>query len=335
MDFGSRGLLFAMALMLRHVGTSGGSAAGASGDPFSPATRAVAGVASAAELLERVRARMRESSAVPAVPGDAGPDLVTGRGLLGGWYDFDAATGVRWVARVFEFGLSLNTATHLRIEALLAPESGFDELRARLAVGGDEADAFRVRPGWNDIVVPLPPGLQGVVHCTIDAGGAWSPFERDLNRDCRALSIALRRLEPVALVAFRPPIATQVDADTPSPSVAQPVLVPAPIPSARTWRQRVGTQILGVDLEARLETAAQAQRETLAAALTTAAATLESQGAMLAAQAAEIARLQARVGALEAYVGTTLERRLAAVEGAQRELRADVRPLRVGRNADG
>lgn len=155
-----------------------------------------------AELLARVRRRLSETSA-PALstPGDPTFDLSKPDGLIEGWYEPEIFDGVpaRWTSRIFSFEAEVRDATHVAIEASLFPESGIAELRARLRANDVPGAPFRLRTGWNSRLTPIPAGVSGRVHFSIDAGGSWSPAAVGQSGDTRELALLVRRL---ALVPF-------------------------------------------------------------------------------------------------------------------------------------
>jgi hypothetical protein len=160
------------------------------------------GHVSPAELVARVRRRLREQGHPPvATSADPSFDLSRPDGLIDGWYEpevFDGTT-VRWTNRRFDFEAEVRDATHVAIEAALFPESGFAEVRARLRANDVPGAPFRLRTGWNSRLTPIPAGVTGRVHFSIDAGGSWSPAGLGLSGDSRELAILVRRL---ALVPF-------------------------------------------------------------------------------------------------------------------------------------
>jgi hypothetical protein len=278
----------------------------------------------AEQLVERVRQRLRETKLeAPHSTPDRGPDLATGEGLLGGWYDFDPVPGVRWVEQRFEFEVGVDVGTHLAFDALLTADAGFSELRARLHVNGTEGEAFRIVPGWNHVLVPLPLGVRGHLHCSIDTGGVWSPFERELNRDCRALSIAIRAITVVRLPPFVP-------ASAPPPTALPVVVVdspPAPpLSIASGWAGRLRRLLIGEAAAAELEQHARSRIAQQQA--------LQQLHATVTAQAARMAELSTRLHAAEAYLADILERRLRTLEQGQRELRTDVSARTRGDDAE-
>jgi hypothetical protein len=155
-----------------------------------------------AELLARVRRRLPESAvAALLAPADPSFDLSRSDGLIEGWYQPETFDGVpaRWTNRRFSFEAEVRDATHVAIEAALFPESGFAELRARLTANDVPGAPFRLRTGWNTRLTPIPAGVSGRVHFSIDAGGSWSPAALGQSADPRELAILVRRL---ALVPF-------------------------------------------------------------------------------------------------------------------------------------
>jgi hypothetical protein len=154
------------------------------------------GAASPAELLGRVRRRLGSESTIPHFPADPRMDLARGEGLLEGWYDAETHDGspVRWVARRFAFEAEVREATHVLLEAAVFPESGLSELRLRIRANDVLGAAVRLHPGWNSRLLPIPAGVSGRVHFSVDAGGSWSPVG-----DPRELAILVRQL---ALVRF-------------------------------------------------------------------------------------------------------------------------------------
>lgn len=156
------------------------------------------GAASSAELLARVRRRLEaEAASVSFLPADLRFDLAKGEGLLEGWYHAEVhdGTSARWVARRFAFEAEVREATHVALEAAVFPESGIAELRLRLRANDVPGAAVRLRPGWNCRLLPIPAGVSGRVHFSVDAGGSWSP-----PADPRELSVLVRRLELVRFV---------------------------------------------------------------------------------------------------------------------------------------
>ena len=154
------------------------------------------GAASPAELLGRVRRRLESESTIRELRADPRLDLARGEGLLEGWYDAEIHDGspVRWVARRFAFEAEVREATHVLLEAAVFPESGLSELRLRIRANDVLGAAVRLHPGWNSRLLPIPAGVSGRVHFSVDAGGSWSPVS-----DPRELSILVRQL---ALVRF-------------------------------------------------------------------------------------------------------------------------------------
>ncbi|MDQ5856885.1 MAG: hypothetical protein M3542_01220, partial [Acidobacteriota bacterium] len=136
------------------------------------------GAASSAELLARVRRRLEaESASVSLLPADPRFDLAKGEGLLEGWYHAEGHDGatVRWVARRFAFEAEVRKATHVALEAAVFPESGIAELCLRIRANDVPGSAIRLHPGWNCRLLPIPAGVSGRIHFSVDAGGSWSP----------------------------------------------------------------------------------------------------------------------------------------------------------------
>lgn len=155
-----------------------------------------------AELLARVRRRLLDQvEPTISAPADPSFDLSKPDGLIEGWYEPEILEGrsVRWTNRRFDFEAEVRDATHVAIEAALFPESGFAELRARLRANDVPGAPFRLKTGWNTRLTPIPAGVSGRVHFSIDAGGSWSPAALGQSADPRELAILVRRL---ALVPF-------------------------------------------------------------------------------------------------------------------------------------
>ena len=205
--------------------------------------------ASPAELLGRVRRRLGSESTIPRCPADPRFDLARGEGLLEGWYDAEIQDGstVRWVARRFAFEAEVREATHVLLEAAVFPESGLSELRLRIRANDLLGAAVRLRPGWNSRLLPIPAGVSGRVHFSVDAGGSWSPAA-----DPRELSILVRQLALVRFVELpRVGGALRAEAD---PLVARP-----PSLSVRIAR-KVRRLLLGWELSERLLALEETQR---------------------------------------------------------------------------
>src|SRR5450759_59487 len=164
------------------------------------ATPVFEGPESAAELLARVRKRLAAAPPAPAgsrLPVDPEFDLSRSEGLLGGWYEPDlwGERMTRWVARRFDFEAQVGSATHVAIDALLFDTSGLAQLRGRIRANDVVGAAFRAMPGWNAIRVPIPAGVSGRVHFSIDAGGSWNPITAGVQEDDpRELSLLVGRL---------------------------------------------------------------------------------------------------------------------------------------------
>src|SRR5450759_29320 len=138
------------------------------------ATPVFEGPESAAELLARVRKRLAAAPPAPAgsrLPVDPEFDLSRSEGLLDGWYEPDlwGERMTRWVARRFDFEAQVGSATHVAIDALLFDTSGLAQLRGRIRANDVVGAAFRAMPGWNAIRVPIPAGVSGRVHFSVDA----------------------------------------------------------------------------------------------------------------------------------------------------------------------
>ncbi|MDX2169178.1 MAG: hypothetical protein SF182_19065 [Deltaproteobacteria bacterium] len=283
----------------------------------------VSDVASPAELLQRAQARLLASGAAPAVAthqGDGAFDLASDAGLLGGWYYAETFSGepTRWTQRRFQFSAEVGAATHLAIEALLPPESGFAELRARLWVDDRAGEAFRIRPGWNRVHVPLPSGLHGPAHFLVDVGGAWCPLTQSLSEDQRELAVCIRRL---ALVRFD----LESTLELPAPALA-------PDPPARHALDAAPSDGLGVRANARprrrlewlrtIDQIPDLQERAVAVQ-----ARLDALQARCAEAEARLAALQGQAQQMTqaiAQLTRALDARFAALEAAQRELRDDV-----------
>lgn len=274
--------------------------------------------ASPEELLRRARARLRDAAA-PAVreAGKTGGeiDLESGTALLGGWYHAErwGDALVRWVARRFDFAADVGEATHLELEALLLEESGFAGLRGRVWANDSEGDAFRFRPGWNQLLIAIPAGVSGPVHFSIDAGGAWCALNESVNDDRRELSVCVRRL---ALV--RPALPRLSAAGRPAARGAAPAADAAVDVGAPPAGRRIALQAAPPRLGFRSEWSRRLEARI---------GWLESELARWGDLEGRVSRLESRLDALESVVDrlvSDLEPRLAAIEGAQRELRADV-----------
>ncbi|HEX7579835.1 MAG TPA: hypothetical protein VF580_07530 [Thermoanaerobaculia bacterium] len=171
------------------------------------------GVESPSQLAARVRRRVGSGEASPRSGIDPEFDLSRGEGLLEGWYypEIEGGRATRWVERRFEVEAEVCVATHVDMEVRLFAEAGFVELHARFSVNDENQAVFSIRPGWNNLLLPLPPGTSGRVHVAFDAGGDWIPAECGFSQDNRPLSVLVRR---VAFVRF----------------VELPLLVPGAIP---------------------------------------------------------------------------------------------------------
>lgn len=176
------------------------------------ATPVFEGPESAAELLARVRKRLAAAPPAPVearLPVDPEFDLSRSEGLLDGWYEPDlwGERMTRWVARRFDFEAEVGSATHVAIDALLFDTSGLAQLRGRIRANDVVGAAFRAMPGWNAIRVPIPAGVSGRVHFSIDAGGSWNPITAGVQEDDpRELSLLVGRLAliPLADLPRRP-----------------------------------------------------------------------------------------------------------------------------------
>lgn len=171
-------------------------------EPARPVLRSE--VASPEELLGRVRRRLAaEAEVVGPPPADPVFDLLRDEGLLDGWYHGERAGDIvhRWTQRHFDFEAEVRDASHVALDALLFPESGLAELRGRMTANGVPTTGFRLVPGLNRCLVPIPAGLRGRVHFRVDAGGSWCPARAGVSPDERELSINVRRL---ALERFVP-----------------------------------------------------------------------------------------------------------------------------------
>lgn len=158
------------------------------------------GTSSPEELLRRVRELLAErGNAAVARPNTASIDLLSGSGLIDGWFAPEkmGEDVVRWAARRFSFEGAVGAATHLLVEACLFPESGFQSLRARLKVDTRLGGSARLRTGWNRAFLLLPPEADGFCRFFVDAGGSWCPARSGLSADTREISVAVRRLELV------------------------------------------------------------------------------------------------------------------------------------------
>jgi len=271
-------------------------------------------VISSEELLRRARTRLRaaEAAGAPGAPPDGEIDLDPGDSLVDGWYEVEDYAGVpvRWAARRFDFTAEVGAATHVEMEALLPEDSGLAELRARLFVNDCPGDAFRFRQGWNHLLVAIPAGVSGPAHFSIAAESAWCPLECSVNDDGRELSVCVRRL---ALVRLELPRLSAASA----PAASAPVMEPpahaseADLPGRfelERWRRLARIP----ELEFRIERS-------------------ESRLGFLAPRLgdvlARVSNLETRVQHLESVLTrlvSLLELRLAAIEQAQRELRADI-----------
>ena len=296
---------------------------------------------SSEELLRRARARLRASVAPPA--GHAADstnlqiDLVSGTGLLGGWFSAElfGDVPVRWTQRCFDFAADVGAATHVEIDALLPEESGLAELRGRLWVNDCAGDAFRIRPGWNRLLVPIPAGVSGPAHFSIDAGAAWCPLEQSINDDGRELGMCVRRL---ALVRLELPRASAIRARSVAPPSA-----PAPTAPAAAARPRQHAAAAPASPARRFETLRALGRATeleqrIGECESAIAAMIPGIEPRLSGTEARLrdveARLQGMQSALESALEevenalsalvSVLEARLVAIEDAHRELRADV-----------
>jgi hypothetical protein len=282
-------------------------------------------VASPEELLRRARARLRQAAAPATRDVDrAGSeiDLESGAALLGGWYHTERLgdAPVRWVARRFDFAAEAGEATHLELEALLPEESGFAELRARLWANDSEGDAFRLRPGWNRLLIAIPAGVWGPVHFSIDAGGAWCPLDESVNDDCRELSICVRRFALVRPALPRVPGASEPAAGAGAAAAGVAVDLASP-----PVERRVPAE--AAPLRSRVFRSERSRRLDLIPALEARIGWLESELARWGGVEGRMSRLESRLHALESVVdrlAADLEPRLAAIEEAHRELRADV-----------
>jgi len=271
---------------------------------------------SSQELLQRARARVR--TVAPVAAETAGEiDLERGTNLLDGWYAAERYDGalVRWTARRFDFTAEVGAATHVEMEALLPEESGLTELRARLWVDDTPGDAFRFRQGWNHLFVTIPAGVSGPAHFSVQADAAWCPLERSVNDDGRELSVCVRRLAVVRLEL--PRLAASGSADFASAPAAAPPIEQASEASLPgrfeldRWRRLARIP----ELEYRIE------RSELR---------LAASEPRLGDVDARVRSLEARVQQLESVLTqlvSLLETRLAAVEEAHRELRADLGTL--------
>jgi hypothetical protein len=173
-----------------------------SGDPvFTSATE------NPEKLLERVRRRLKAGGTPepePPAVSDRAPDLISGEGLLEGWYPPERFAGdaVRWTQQRFTFRANADGATHLLLEACLFPESGLPETFARLRAGEDAGPPVRVRPGWNRLLFALPATAAPATSFAVDAGGSWCPADSGLSGDDRELGLLVRRLELLRLTAL-------------------------------------------------------------------------------------------------------------------------------------
>lgn len=208
------------------------------------------GAASPAELLGRVRRRLESESAIPHLPADPRFDLARGEGLLEGWYNAEIHDGstVRWVARRFAFEAEVREATHVLLEAAVFPESGLAELRLRIRANDVLGAAVRLHPGWNSRLLPIPAGVSGRVHFSVDAGGSWSPVT-----DPRELSILVRHLALVRFVEL--PRGGGAPPEEADPSVAR-----APAPLSVRIARKVRRLLLGWELSENLLSVEETQR---------------------------------------------------------------------------
>lgn len=206
------------------------------------------GAATPAELLGRVRRRLGSETTIADLPADPRFDLARGEGLLEGWHYSEIHDGstVRWVARRFAFEAEVRQATHLLLEAALFPESGLSELRLRIRANDVLGAAVRLHPGWNSRLLPIPAGVSGRVHFSVDAGGSWSPVS-----DPRELSILVRQLALVRFVEL--PRAGALPGRTEPPPARPPVL------SVRIAR-KVRRLLLGWELSEKLLAVQETQR---------------------------------------------------------------------------
>lgn len=206
------------------------------------------GAVSPAELLGRVRRRLRSESPISHFPPDPRFDLVRGEGLIEGWYHAETLGGstVRWVARRFAFEAEVRQATHVLLEAALFPESGLSELRLRIRANDVLGAAVRLHPGWNSRLLPIPAGVSGRVHFSVDAGGSWTPVS-----DSRELSILVRQL---ALVRF-----VELPRVGALPGRAEPPAAQSPALSVRIAR-KVRRLLLGWELSEKLVAAQETHR---------------------------------------------------------------------------
>jgi hypothetical protein len=303
----------------------------------------ISAAVSSEELLRRARARLRASVEPPADSAAGSTnlqiDLVSGAGLLGGWYSAEhfGDVPVRWTQRCFDFAADVGAATHVEIDALLPEESGLAELRGRLWVNDCAGDAFRIRPGWNRLLVPIPAGVSGPAHFSIDAGAAWCPLEQSVNDDGRELSMCVRRLALVRLELPRAPARrarSVAPPSAPAPAPTAPAAAPLPrqhaVPAPASPARRFDTlRALGraTELEQRIgecESAIAGMIPGLEPRLSGTEARLRDVEARLQGmQSALESALEEVENALSALV-SVLEARLAAIEDAHRELRADV-----------
>lgn len=206
------------------------------------------GAASPAELLGRVRRRLGSETTIAHLPADPRFDLARGEGLLEGWYHAEIQDGstVRWVARRFAFEAEVRQATHVLLEAAVFPESGLSELRLRIRANDVLGAAVRLHPGWNSRLLPIPAGVSGRVHFSVDAGGSWSPVS-----DPRELSILVRQL---ALVRF-----VELPRVGPLPARVDPAVARPPALSVRIVR-KVRRLLLGWELSASFVALEETQR---------------------------------------------------------------------------